>query len=123
VTPRSKGTPSNIVGPAGRYRSANQRERSRCPADSTLTANAPARSIRPTLRLASLRQTSTSIGSSDTDEKELTVMPCMLPSPEATVTTVTPAANEPIASRKALTATARRSCRVGMLMKRAAEAA
>ena len=105
MTPGSKGTPSNTVGPAGRYRSANQREMSCCPAESTLTTNAPARSIRPTLRLAPLRQTSTSIGSSDTDEKELTVMPCMLPSAEVTVTTVTPVGNEPIAWRKALTST------------------
>ena len=48
----------------------------------------------------------TSIGSSDTDEKELTVVPCMLPWPAATVTTVTPVGNSPIASRKALTPTA-----------------
>jgi hypothetical protein len=70
-----------------------------------LTTNAPARSIRPTPRLVSFRQTSTSIGSSDTDEKELTVIPCTLPSPEATVTTVTPVGYEPIAMRKALTST------------------
>src|SRR5690348_18337745 len=100
VTPGSKGTPSNIVELAGRYWLANQRETSSCPAESTLTTNAPARSIRPTARLASLRQTSTSIGSSDTDEKELTVIPWM-PSSEATVTTVTPVGNEPIARRKA----------------------
>ncbi len=70
-----------------------------------MTTNAPARSIRATPRLVSLRQTRTSIGSSDTDEKELTVRPCMLPSWEATVTTVTPVGNEPIALRKALTST------------------
>ena len=64
-----------------------------------MTANAPARSIRPMPWLVSFRHTSTSIGSSDTDEKELTVMPCMLPSSEATVTTVTPVGNEPIALR------------------------
>jgi hypothetical protein len=105
VTPDLKGTPSNIVGPAGRYRSANRRETSCCPAESTLTANAPARLIRPTLRLAPLRHTRTSIGSSDTDEKELIVRPCRLASAEATVTTVTPVGNEPIAWRKACTST------------------
>ena len=63
-------------------------------------------------------------------------MPYMLPSSAATVTTVTPVGNEPIAWRKALMptveagaagpaawSTARSSCSVGMLMKRAADAA
>ena len=102
VGPGSRGTPSNIAEPPGRSRLANQLETSCCPAESTLTPNAPARSIKPTVRLVSLRQTSTSIGSSDTDEKELTVTPCMVPSLEATVTTLTPVGNEPIALRKAL---------------------
>jgi hypothetical protein len=40
-----EGTPSNIAEPAGRCRFANQREMSCCPAESTLTPNAPACSI------------------------------------------------------------------------------
>ena len=42
----------------------------------------------------------TSVGSSETDENELTVMPCRSPSVDRTVTTVTPVANEAIAPRK-----------------------
>ena len=67
-------------------------------------------------RLVLLRQTSTSIGSSDTDENELTVRPCISPSPEATVTTVTPVGNEPIALRKALTSTAGAVCRFVVIL-------
>ena len=39
-------------------------------------------------------------GSSDTDVKELAVMPCTLPGALSTVTTVTPVANWPRARRK-----------------------
>jgi hypothetical protein len=65
---------------------------------------------RPGRLAVSLRQTSTSIGSNEADEKELIVTPCTVPSTEATVTAVTPVGNEPIAFRKAFTSTVEAIC-------------
>src|SRR6266403_3109312 len=47
----------------------------------------------------SLTQTRISSGSSETEVKELAVMPCTRPGPRSTVTTVTPVANWPSARR------------------------
>ena len=55
-------------------------------------------------------QIRTNGGSSDTEERELTVIPCSS-SCATVVTTVTPVANAPIVDRNAATSTSRRPSR------------
>src|SRR6478672_8536998 len=78
---------------------ANSRARSSWPAASTLT---PKRSVsRTTLSVRAVlsKHTSSSSGSSDSEQTALAVIPTG-PSPEVAVTTVTPVAKVPITDRK-----------------------
>ena len=60
-----------------------------------LTANAPPMASRSWIRALRSMHTNTSGGSSDSDEKAVTVMPARWPSANFAVTTVTPAAKWP----------------------------
>src|SRR5579863_7995072 len=105
MTPSSRGLP---VGPrrwrtpshaTARPRLAKLADRWRCRWPSTLTTNAPW--LRTARRVALLRskQTSSSGGSSDSDVTALAVVPTGSPSSPIEVTTVTPVAKCPMASR------------------------
>src|SRR3954449_11907782 len=63
-----------------------------------LTANLPESTTASVVRAPVVRQTSSSGGSRDTEDKLLTVIPCA-GRPAATVTTATPVANRPMVRR------------------------
>src|SRR5207253_3312159 len=85
-----------------------------CPVWSTLTAKCDASTNAPALAAALARQTSSSGGSSETEVKLLTVSPAGDPSAPWQVTTVTPVAKQPSASRNVRgSCPLRYSCPVG----------
>src|SRR5690606_30543740 len=98
--PVSSSTSVNWAGPSARYRSAKCRATASWWAASTETPNVvvPLRQRCITAPLPT--HTSNSGGSSDTEVKELAVMPCGTAPP--VVITVTPVANAPNACRSAL---------------------
>ena len=74
-------------------------DRLRCRWPSTLTANAPWPLMADRVALLRSKQTSTSGGSSESDVTAFAVVPTGSPSGPTEVTTVTPVAKCPIASR------------------------
>src|SRR6185437_1905471 len=92
--PGSSATPSNLSGDGV----ANVRAIPSCPSRRTLTANRLLCSSARCVGIRLLTQTSSRIGSSDTDATALAVMPAR-PSSVTVVTTVTPVAKCAIASR------------------------
>src|SRR5450631_4005297 len=104
-TPSSRGLP---VGPrrcrtpsqaAANPRRAKFLDSCCCGAASTFTTNAPCPRIAARVRLPRSKQTRTSGGSSDSEVTALAVVPTGWPSASTDVTTVTPVAKRPIASR------------------------
>src|SRR3546814_885370 len=80
---------------------ANLTDRLCCSARRTLTAKRPASQKLSKLGVSLSRQNRTSGGSSETEEKELMVMPRLRPEGSRAVTTVTPVAKQPRTRRKA----------------------
>src|SRR5690242_15562153 len=96
VGPRRCRTPSQA---AANPRRAKFLDRCCCGAESTFTTNAPWPRIAFSVMLPRSKQTRTSGGVSDSEVTALAVVPTGWPSASTEVTTVTPVAKCPIASR------------------------
>jgi len=108
VEPGTAGRPVPAPDPsqaAASPRRAKPADRCSCPAASTFTTDAPCPRMARSVRLPRSKQTRMSGGSSDSEVTALAVVPTGAPSAPIDVTTVTPVAKWPMASRNSVAGT------------------